>query len=179
MDAVQRDSSSKQLQETAPRFVRRCPLRLRFPDCCRLSGALCEFGGMRFTLLWRRDGLGARHFHWRCNGHAPTLALIHDRGEYFRGFTRVVWKSQREKKVDASLKSFRFTLKNPHNFPARKYALKAEEKDHTTYYDSWYGSCFYGISVFDHCNADTRSYSSVGRSSANTGLDGKAVLRGS
>jgi hypothetical protein len=32
-------------------------------------------------------------------------------------------------KADHSLKSFVFTLKNPHNFPVRKFALKAEKKD--------------------------------------------------
>jgi hypothetical protein len=33
-----------------------------------------------------------------------------------------VWKS------DDLLKSFLFLLKNPHNFPARRFALKAEKK---------------------------------------------------
>jgi hypothetical protein len=32
-------------------------------------------------------------------------------------------------KADPSLKSFLFPLKNPHNSPARKTALKAEGKD--------------------------------------------------
>jgi hypothetical protein len=31
-------------------------------------------------------------------------------------------------KADDSLKSFVFTLKNPHNISARKFALKTEEK---------------------------------------------------
>jgi hypothetical protein len=41
-----------------------------------------EFGGKRFTLLWRgsRDGFGARDFHRRCDGHARTLTLIQDKG---------------------------------------------------------------------------------------------------
>jgi hypothetical protein len=39
-----------------------------------------EFGGKRFTLLWRgsRDGFSARDFHSLCDGHAPTLTLIQD-----------------------------------------------------------------------------------------------------
>jgi hypothetical protein len=36
-----------------------------------------EFDGKSFTLLWRssRDDFGARDFHGRCGGHAPTLAM--------------------------------------------------------------------------------------------------------
>jgi hypothetical protein len=39
-----------------------------------------ELRGKRFALLWRgsRDGFGARDFHRRCDGHAPTLTLIQD-----------------------------------------------------------------------------------------------------
>jgi hypothetical protein len=72
--------------------------------------ALCaEFGGMRVTLLRHgsRDGSGAHGFH----GHAPSLTPI---------------QSEREKerwKVNLSLKSFVFALKNPHNFTARKLLL--------------------------------------------------------
>jgi hypothetical protein len=93
-----------------------------------------EFRGKRFTLLWRgsRDGFGARDFHGRCDGHAPTLTLIQDtEGNIFGGFTPVQWESGTHDKrasqrlwksncckADPSLKSFLFTLKNPHNFPA-------------------------------------------------------------
>jgi hypothetical protein len=37
--------------------------------------------------------------------------------------------------ADPTLKSFFFTLKNPHNFPARKFALKAEKKGQAIYCD--------------------------------------------
>jgi hypothetical protein len=49
-----------------------------------------EFGGKRFTLLWRRsrDGFSARDFHGRCDGHAPTLTLIRDTGGIFSGASR-------------------------------------------------------------------------------------------
>jgi hypothetical protein len=104
-----------------------------------------EFGGKRFTLLWRgsRDGFRAKNFHGRCDGHANTLTLILDtEGNIFGGFTPLEWESRkydRESsrallrdnclKPDPSVKSFLFTLKHPHNFPARKFALKAERKD--------------------------------------------------
>jgi hypothetical protein len=46
----------------------------RWPDCPTL---FAEFRGKRFTLLWRgsSDGFGARDFHDRCDGHAPTPAV--------------------------------------------------------------------------------------------------------
>jgi hypothetical protein len=90
-----------------------------------------EFRGKRFALLWRgsRDGFGAQDFHGRCDGRANTLTLILDtRGNVFGGFTPLQWESRRGWKCDDSLKSFVFTLKNPYNIPARKFALRAEEK---------------------------------------------------
>jgi hypothetical protein len=43
-------------------------------DCPAL---FAEFHGKRFALPWRgsRDGFGARDFHDRCDGHAPTPAV--------------------------------------------------------------------------------------------------------
>jgi hypothetical protein len=103
-----------------------------------------QFRGKRFTLLWRgsRDGFGASDFHCRCDSHAPTLTLIQDTdGNIFGGFTPVQWESREYDKegsralggnncykADPSQKSFVFTLKNPHNLRARKFALKAEMK---------------------------------------------------
>jgi hypothetical protein len=51
------------------------------------SALFAEFSEKRFVLLWRgsRDGFGARDFHGRCDGHAPTLALIQDTGIQARG----------------------------------------------------------------------------------------------
>jgi hypothetical protein len=91
----------------------------------------------------------------------------------------VEWDTSRWNKADPSLKSFLFTLKNPHNFPARKFALKAEEKDEAIYsYSSW-GPCFRDMGIFGNCNANTDSFSSLGAAYANdTGLDGKTVLTG-
>jgi hypothetical protein len=50
------------------------------------SALFAEFREKPFSLLWRgsRDGFGARDFHSRCDGHAPTLALIQERpGQHF------------------------------------------------------------------------------------------------
>jgi hypothetical protein len=122
------------------------------------SGPFAEFRGKRFTLLWRgsRDGFSAPYFHGRCDGHANTLTLIEDtEGNIFGGFTPVKWDSSNQWKADPSLKSFVFTLKNPHRFPARKFALKAKEKDFAIICDSSEGPSFCEIRVHDNCNADT------------------------
>jgi hypothetical protein len=93
-----------------------------------------EFRGKRLSLLWRggRDGFGPRDFHSHCDRHANTLTVILDTNrDIFGGFTQVEWESARpgKLKADASLKSFLFTLKNLHNVPARRFALKTEKKD--------------------------------------------------
>jgi hypothetical protein len=102
-----------------------------------------EFRGKRLSLLWRgsRDDFSARDFHGRGDGHAATLVLIQEtKGNIFGYFTPVKWESARKKsKADPSLKSFLSTLKNPHNFPARKFALRAEEKDKAIWCDSLRG----------------------------------------
>jgi hypothetical protein len=56
-------------------------------------------------------------------------------GTIVGGFTPVEWESKQlgepgrwYSKADDSLKSFVFMLKNPHNIPARRFALKAEMK---------------------------------------------------
>jgi hypothetical protein len=120
-------------------------------------------------------------FHGRCDGQAPTLTLIQDTvGNIFGGFTPVEWESRIGKKADPSLMSFVFTLKNPHNFPATKFALKAEEKDRAIFCDSSIGPQFGGLGVSGNCNTNTGSWSFLGSSYANgTTLDGNTVLTGS
>jgi hypothetical protein len=101
-----------------------------------------ELRKKQFSLLWRggRDGFSASSFHGRCDGHANTLTVILDtKGNIFGGFTGAAWEScvWNEKwgdegncsKADDSQKSFLFTLRNPHNVAARRFALKAEQKD--------------------------------------------------
>jgi hypothetical protein len=44
------------------------------------------------------------------------------------GLTAVKWENNCGYKGDDSLRSFLFTLRNPHGVPPRKFALKAEEK---------------------------------------------------
>jgi hypothetical protein len=143
-----------------------------------------EFSGKRFSLLWRgsRDGFGARDFHSRCDGHANSLTVILDTaGNVFGGFTPVEWESGAyHLKADDSLRSFLFTLKNPHGVPGRRFALKAEMKWRAICCDSACGP-FFGneILVFDNSNANTDSCTCLGTVYTNdTGLKG-TVFTGS
>jgi hypothetical protein len=120
----------------------------------------------KFSLLWRgsRDGFTKEEFHRRCNGHANTLTVILDtKGNIFGGFTPVEWESGLKWKADDSLQSFLFTLKNPHNIPARRFALKAERKREAISCNSGRGPFFGGdIGVYDNCNANARSFTRFG-----------------
>jgi hypothetical protein len=113
--------------------------------------------------------------------------ILDTEGNIFGGFTPVEWESRTSSpwcKADDSQKSFLFTLKNPHNIPARRFALKAKKKSEAIYCDSGAGPIFGGypcdIYVSDDCNANTRSSTSLGISYTNdTGLDARVVFTGS
>jgi hypothetical protein len=132
---------------------------------------LDEFRMKSFNLLWRGslDGFTAKEFHRRCDGRANTLTLILDTdGNVFGGFTPVEWESSGGKyKGDDSLRSFLFTLRNPHGVPPRTFALKAEKKQNAIYCNSAYGPRFGGgsgadIYVSDNCNTNRDSYTRIG-----------------
>jgi hypothetical protein len=157
-----------------------------------------EFHGKAFKLLWRgsRDGFRARDFHSRCDGHAPTLSLIQDTdGNIFGGFTPVEWQSrswnwQKEsndncRTADPSLRSYLFSLKNPHDFPARKFPLQPKKEEDAVYCNCLCGPVFGGslcdVGIFQNCNTNSSSgISSLGITYTNdTGLDGTAFFTGS
>jgi hypothetical protein len=91
--------------------------------------------------------------------------ILDTEGNIFGGFTPVEWESRvwnrkagdenNYRKVDDSQRSFLFTLKNPHNIPARRFALNAGMKHKAVWCNCRYGPCFGGIDVSDHCNANT------------------------
>jgi hypothetical protein len=108
--------------------------------------------------------------------------ILDTKGNIFGGFTPVEWESGKYHwKADDSLKSFLFTLKNPHKISARKFALKAQRKRCAICCNSDWGPHFFGdIGVFDDCNANTGSWTSLGDIYTNdTGLDGRIVFTGS
>jgi hypothetical protein len=123
-----------------------------------------DFKKKQFTLLWRgiRTGFRASDFHSRRDGHSNTLTVILDTdGNLFGAFTPVEWESRTDylyHKADPSLKRFLFTLKNPRNFRARRFALKATKKDQAIYCYSSVGPHFADIRccrevLFDLCVA--------------------------
>jgi hypothetical protein len=130
------------------------------PDFPKLFG---DFRKKQFTLLWRgsRDGFGGKEFHSRCDGHPNTLTVILDtKRNIFGGFTPVKWDSRNQPpygKADPSLESFLFTLKNPHNVPARRFALRAEKNHAAIFCHSDRGPHFWDIAVLDNCNANTNN----------------------
>jgi hypothetical protein len=156
-----------------------------------------EFRGQQFSLLWRgsRDGFRdfrARDFHVRCDGHSNTLTVILDTNRnIFGGFTPVEWESREWNgkfrsenscsKADPSLKSFLFTIKNPHNVPARRFTLKPETKDEAIYCDSKWGPHFWDIHVSDNCNSNVLSHTYYfgDNYTNNTGQDGSTFFTGS
>jgi hypothetical protein len=111
--------------------------------------------------------------------------ILDTKGNIFGGFTPVKWESATDckygkSKADDSLKSFLFTLKNPHNIPARRFALDAQWKNQAIVCDSRCGPRFSrDMYVCDNCNT-TNSHTLLGWSYTNdTGLDGRIVLTGS
>jgi hypothetical protein len=111
-------------------------------------------------------------------------------GNIFGGFTPVEWESRVWNgkkwdennclKGDDSLKTFIFTLKNPHNMPARRFTLKSDKKYRAIFCNSERGPHFYDIRVYDNCNANTNSNTYLGLTYTNdTGMDGTIVFTGS
>jgi lambda repressor-like predicted transcriptional regulator len=191
----QQEHGIEMLQSAFARFTAKCEWKsldsvilLDFPKI------FSPFRGKHFTILWRgsRDGFKVKEFHRRCDGHPNTLVVILDtKGNIFGGFTAVEWKSlasapKQENDtprltVDHSLRSFLFTLKNPHNIWPRRFALKTEKKDQAIVYCSGYGPCFgchfADLLLHDDCDAKLCSRTSLGLTYTNdTGLDGSIVF---
>jgi hypothetical protein len=142
-----------------------------------------EFREKQFILLWRgsRDGFSADEFHSRCDGHPNTLTLILDtKRNIFGGFTPVEWESSKteKSKADPSLKSFIFTLKNPHYIPARRFPLKPENMHQAIDCDSNCGPCFRDIYVDHNCSfSNTGSFGD--RYTNDTGREAVTFFTGS
>jgi hypothetical protein len=157
-----------------------------FPDI------FAEFRKKQFSLLWRgsRDGFKVKEFHRRCDRHGNTLTVILDtNGNVFGGFTPLEWESRVWNgksgkddnciKTDGSCQSFVFTLKNPHDISARKFALKFEMKHQAIICDSKRGPHFGDIGIREDCNTAFVNATSLGTSYTNdTGLGGKGFFTG-
>jgi hypothetical protein len=166
-----------------------------------------EFRGKRFSLLWRggRDGFGAKDFHRRCDWHANTLTLIEDTdGNIFGGFMPSGWESDNYSgpeppepvpeegtdwclPPDGRLKSFIFTLKNPHDVLPQRFAVGSNWAATQSSYGPVFQGAFGAIWVYDNCNANTNSWARLKLKyisldpfhTIHTALDGSKLFTGS
>jgi hypothetical protein len=149
-----------------------------------------DFGNQSYQLLYRgsRDGFDCANEHAKVDGHSNTITLVETtEGFIFGGYTPCQWDSSDTWKADESHRSFLFTLKNPHNIPARTFLMKPEQKlyamcCHSTGCLVWIGH--YGaIGILPDCNSNSKSHNDgFGHSSSSfvndTGLDGKTLFTG-
>jgi hypothetical protein len=108
--------------------------------------------------------------------------ILDTKGNIFGGFTPVKWESGSEHgKADDSRESFLFTLKNPHNLPARSFGMKSGEKNWAIGCDSAKGPWFdAAIVVYDNCNSRADNFSTIGNFYTNdTKRDGNTIFTGS
>jgi hypothetical protein len=158
-----------------------------------------EFDRSRFNLLWRgsRDGFGAKIFHEKCDGslHTVTLILTID-GWIFGGYTPLSWGRDDEgeedseedlmsecAKNDASLKSFIFTIANPHDVGPRRFLLNPDRCQCAISSHPEWGPTFGAgddLYVCDECNCQRFSYTGgFGDVYQNdTGLESKTFFTG-
>jgi hypothetical protein len=94
--------------------------------------------------------------------------ILDTKGNIFGGFTPVEWESRYWRKADPTQKSFVFTLTNPHNILARRFASKEEKKQEAIWCDSKCGPRFYDIDVSDDCDANANSSTSLGSITSTT-----------
>jgi hypothetical protein len=156
-----------------------------------LPSIFSNLGWTNFHLLYRgsRDGFDGTDFHKHCDGHSNTLIIIADTNGYlFGGFTPLVWKTDNDYKEDTSLKSFIFTLKNPHGLPAQIFRLRSKSSAiccccYSRSSVSFPGFAFGGghdIGVGGHCNTEAKSYTYFGHSyDNNTGVARESFFTGS
>jgi hypothetical protein len=161
---------------------RLCPPAVDSKIISAVPQIFCALRGQALRLLYRgsRDGFEASAFHGRCDGHPNTITLIcSTTGCIFGGYTPLAWNSRNGYVPDPSEKTFIFTLKNPHNLPARIYKLK--DAQYAINDQAQYGPTFgcNAVYVCDKCQSSTSSYSNVNIHYVNdTGIQGLQVLTG-
>jgi hypothetical protein len=153
-----------------------------------------EFRGKRWLLVWRgsSDGLTRADFHRCCDGHANTVTFIRDgNGFIFGGYTPLEWETRQHNgkwdlenncyKGDDSGTSFIFTVTNPHNLPARKFALKPNDRRWAIYCCRMRGPAFgrdRECEVFITSNADGRTAGFGHAYNNDSGIPGPVLLTG-
>jgi hypothetical protein len=128
-----------------------------------------------------RDGFKSTEFHQKCDGCVNTITLIETtKGYIFGGFTKLQWDSSNSWKRDDNRESFLFTIRNPHNLSARKFALS--NPSYAICCSGSYGPIFGNgndIFVSDSSNMNANSCSNLGTGYVNdTGINGNQVFTG-
>jgi hypothetical protein len=129
---------------------------------------LDEFQKKQFTLLWKgnSDGFNADDFHRCCDNHPNTLTLILDtEGNMFGGFTPVKWEHDCGFKADESLRSFLFSLRNPHGIQPRRFPLKQKQHKDVIFCDDGWCATFGDngdIWVKNQCNIHKDNHTHFG-----------------
>jgi hypothetical protein len=135
---------------------------------------------MRLLYRGSGDGFQASAFHNRCNGHQNTVTLILTKNKCIFGrYTPLAWSSEAGYVSDSRLRSFVFTIKNPHNLPAQIFKQKQEA--YAIYNHSSQGPTFAGCAfrVQDPFQAATYNCSNLGETYTNdTGIAGDQLLTG-
>jgi hypothetical protein len=180
VDALRADISSL---KAAPAPDAMTASRLNSVIVASLPPISAEFRDKTFKLLWRgsRDGFGADDFHARCDGHAGTVTLVLDTaGNIFGGFTPVAWDSLMwvTWKGDESLRSFVFSIRNPHGIGARTFGLRADKKGEAIDCSSGHGPSFFDIEIADGCNATAQAYLLGTNYMNDTGIAGDLFFTG-
>jgi hypothetical protein len=146
--------------------------------------------GKKTRLLYRgtRDGFTRASCTPRVAGHSNLLILVQTkRGWIFGGYAHCEWPDKGWS-GDPSLKSFLFTLRNPHNIPDRRFALRSEYQENVLHVHAdsrvmlWMGASG-GIGIWNYCNTNSQSHNSgftdSGSFANDSGCDGKTLFTGS
>jgi hypothetical protein len=154
--------------------------------------ALCVIEGKKIGLLYRgtRDGFAGSTFRSSVTGRSNLLILIETTaGWIFGGYAHCKWPESGWAS-DSTLKSFLFTLKNPHNIPPRRFVMNSGGQGYVLYpqnperYMVWMGHGG-AITLCAGCNTNSGS-STLGFAPSlqctfvnDSGRDGKALFTGS
>jgi hypothetical protein len=142
-----------------------------------------ELADKRFELLYRgsRDGFKIAEFHRRCDGRRDTITVIESKGgNVFGGHTPLPWSSSAGYQTDSSLKTFLFTLKNPHGISPRKFMVKnGGVKAIYCTGDRLAFGAEHSLCIWDNCTERTDNHVHFGNSFENdTGLNPPTLLNG-
>ena len=130
---------------------------------------LCQFdASKKCSLIYRgtRDGFKARYFHFKCDGHFPTLTLLkaHYTGYIFGGYTEASWDAPTNGgyKFKHDPQAFLFSLKNLDNRPCIMRTNDATKSISCSASSGpRFGACG-DLNIADNANVSLNSFSDLG-----------------